>query len=113
MNNSPTKSTAEMQYNHHVTNLVELSFELDDSRVDQCALLTAWDELLPFSVEAAIVDRPSLFEFASTHSLLFAAVLVPLVEFEDLPPAPPRRGRPNRNSIHAKSSKPSEVSEDL
>ncbi|KAI0333036.1 acyl-CoA N-acyltransferase [Cubamyces sp. BRFM 1775] len=81
---------------------VELVLKLDDGRINQRDMLAAWDELLPFSAEAAIVNRPSLFEFANTHTLLFAAVLVPVVEIAVLPPRPPlpterkRNGRRNR-----------------
>ncbi|KAI0663924.1 hypothetical protein C8Q70DRAFT_930036 [Cubamyces menziesii] len=96
----------------HEVGSVQLAFELDDARIDQCDLLAAWDELLPFSAEAAIVNRPSLFEFANAHSLLFAAVLVPIVEIDEIPsPLQPQRRR-DKKGERANISSPLEVRSD-
>ncbi|KAJ8494686.1 hypothetical protein ONZ51_g2158 [Trametes cubensis] len=71
------------------TATTELVFDLDDGRVHPSALLTAWDGLLPLSVEATVANRPNMYEFANTHSLLFAAVLVQVVQIVVGPPVDP------------------------
>ncbi|KAH9889428.1 hypothetical protein C8Q73DRAFT_766096 [Cubamyces lactineus] len=76
-----TKTVIQVQ-----TDTTELAFDLEDSRVHESALLTAWDELLPLSVEATVANRPNMYEFANTHSLLFAAVLVQVVQIVVGPP---------------------------
>ncbi|KAI0333037.1 hypothetical protein GY45DRAFT_1320332 [Cubamyces sp. BRFM 1775] len=64
----------------------ELAFDWDDDRVDPNALLSAWDDILPLSVEATVANRPSMYEFANSHCLLFAAVLVQTVQIVVGPP---------------------------
>ncbi|OSD00275.1 hypothetical protein PYCCODRAFT_713083 [Trametes coccinea BRFM310] len=54
---------------------VELVTLISEARVNHDELLKAWDELQPFSVEAAIAEWPNMYDFSDNHCMLFAAVL--------------------------------------
>ncbi|CDO77509.1 hypothetical protein BN946_scf184912.g8 [Trametes cinnabarina] len=66
---------------------VELVTSITDARVNQSDLMSAWDELQPYSVEAAIANWPNMFEFGDNHCIFFAAVLQ-WVTIEVVDPAP-------------------------
>lgn len=54
---------------------VSLETDTENSEVQQEALLRAWVELYPHSVEAALANQSDMLEFGNTHCLFFAAVL--------------------------------------
>lgn len=54
---------------------VSLETDTENSEVQQEALLRAWVELYPHSVEAALAGQSDMLEFGNTHCLFFAAVL--------------------------------------
>ncbi|KAL1938545.1 hypothetical protein VTO73DRAFT_11568 [Trametes versicolor] len=54
---------------------VSLETDTENSQVQQEALLRAWVELYPHSVEAALANQSDMLEFGNNHCLFFAAVL--------------------------------------
>ena len=58
---------------------VVLETAIDNSvLVDQEPLLAVWAQLSAVSVEAALVGRPDILDFANSHCLLFAAIRTPV-----------------------------------
>ncbi len=54
---------------------VSLETDTENSEVQEEALLRAWVELYPHSVEAALANQSDMLEFGNTHCLFFAAIL--------------------------------------
>ena len=89
----------------HLEDTVVLETAIDNTRVVEPAdLAAAWSELSAVSVEAALANRPDVYDFANNHCLLFAALRSPIKAPFALTPAIEKLGLPLHNEIASHDS---------